>query len=486
MKSIFSTTLLASLTVSNVAVQAQNDSHQRLNVLYIMADDLNSDMGSFDDPLVQTPNLDRLRANALRFNNAYCNYPLSGPSRASIMTGYYPEKTKVYDLATFFRNTIPDAVTLPELFRKNGYFVARVGKIFHAGVPNTIGTPSQDDPQSWEVTYNPIGIDRTNQHKVHHLTPQIGLGAALAYMETGDVPDDLHTDAISANVAAMLIREHKEKPFFIATGFFRPHTPYIAPKRYFDLYPIEKIQLPYVPENDWANKPDAARNTSVLNYDLPADTLRKAKQAYYAAISFMDAQIGKLLDVLEEEDLADKTIILFQSDHGYHMGDHNLWQKQTLFEHVARTPLIISVPGLTNGKRSTNNIVEFIDIYPTIANLCGLQDMPKDLDGQDLTPILRSDNAKWHKNAYTSTRRSLYGKGWSPKNRLWNIGQVIGRSIRTECYRYTEWDEGAKGGELYDYQEDPNEFNNLYDNPDYKALKDSLRTILHDKYDPKK
>lgn len=482
MRRILSTTALSSLAVGGLFAQYPNTDSQRLNVLYIMADDLNSDMGSFDDPLVQTPNLDRLRANAVRFSNAYCNFPLSGPSRASIMTGYYPEKTKVYDLATFFRNTIPEAVTLPELFQKNGYYVARVGKIFHAGVPNTIGTPSQDDLQSWQVTYNPIGIDRTNQYKVHHLTPQIGLGAALAYMDTGDVPDDLHTDAISANVASMLIREHKDKPFFIATGFFRPHTPYIAPKKYFDMYPLEKIQLPYVPDDDWKDKPEAARNTCLFNYGLPTDSLRKVKQAYYAAISFMDAQVGKLLDVLEEEGLADNTVIVFQSDHGYHMGDHNLWQKQTLFEHVAQTPLIISVPGITKGMRATKKIVEFVDIYPTIADVCNLANRPHDLDGKSLLPLLKDSNADWYKVAYTTTRRPLYGNGWTEDNRQSIVGRVEGRSIRTDRYRYTEWDEGAKGGELYDYQEDPHEFRNLYTIPKYKALKDSLQHLLYAKY----
>ena len=486
MKGLFSTTVLASLTASTVTAQVQNDSYKHLNVLYIMADDLNSDMGSFDDPLVQTPNLDRLRANALRFTGAYCQFPLSGPSRASIMTGYYPEKTRVYDLQTDFRENIPAAVTLPELFKINGYYTARVGKIYHAGVPFDIGGPGLDDAQSWQTTYNPIGIDKTEEHKVHILTPDLvgpkrRIGGSLAYLVT-DGPDDLHTDAIGANIAASLIRQHKDEPFFIATGFYRPHTPYVAPRKYFDLYPMEKIQLPYVPKNDWDDKPAAACNTKVRNYNLPSDSLRKAKQAYYAAISFMDAQIGKLLDVLEETGLADKTIIVFQSDHGYHMGDHNLWQKQTLFEHCANTPLIISVPGLTKGRQSTGEIVEFVDIYPTIAEVCQLENVPTNLSGRSFLPLLQNTASQSGKTAYTMLKRLKYPEGWTLEKRLAPVSGITGRSIRTSRYRYTEWDEGKLGGELYDYQNDPNEFKNLYNNPVYKSLQDSLRSILYEKY----
>lgn len=477
MRRFRSTTALASLAVSMLPAKLVAGDVQKYNVLYIMSDDLNSDMGSFDDPLVQTPNLDRLRANALRFTGAYCQFPLSGPSRASIMTGYYPEKTRVYDLQTFFRENIPAAVTLPELFKINGYYTARVGKIYHAGVPFDIGGPGQDDAQSWQTTYNPIGIDKTDEHKVHILTqdlvgPKRRIGGSLAYLVT-DGPDDLHTDAIGANIAASLIRQHKDEPFFIATGFYRPHTPYVAPRKYYDLYPFEKIQLPYVPENDWDNKPAAASNTPIRNYNLPSDSLRKAKQAYYAAISFMDAQLGKLLDVLEETGIADKTIIVFQSDHGYHMGDHQLWQKQTLFEHCANTPLIISVPGLTKGKLSTGEIVEFVDIYPTIAEVCQLKNVPTDLSGQSLLPLLQNPKKQSGKTAYTMLKRL---------NRKTSSGGITGRSIRTNRYRYTEWEEGKEGGELYDYRDDPNEFQNLYGNPAYQELKDSLRSLLHEKY----
>lgn len=487
MKQQLSLSMLSLLGINSQVYSQQPTEVQktdRLNVLYIMSDDLNSDMGSFDDPLVQTPNLDRLRAHATRFMNAYTQFPLSGPSRASIMTGYYPDKTQVHDLQTFFRNTIPSAVTLPELFKKNDYFTARVGKIYHAGVPFDIGGPGQDDQQSWQTTYNPIGIDKTDENKIHVLTGHSGtgsqrrIGASLAYMEV-DGPDDLHTDAIGANIACSLIRQHKDESFFIGVGFFRPHTPYVAPKKYFDLYPLDKITLPYVPEDDWDSKPLAAKTVIPLNYNLPKDSLIKVKQAYYAAISFMDAQVGKLLNTLEEENLLDKTIIVFQSDHGYLLGEHGLWQKRNLFEHCVNTPLIISVPGITNSKASTNDIVEFVDIYPTIAKLCQLKDIPDDIDGTSLLPLLKNPSSSLQKEAYTIVK----GNGYQGSNTFGKRVINTGRSIRNARYRYTEWNEGKDGGELYDYENDPNEFDNLYNNPKYKKIQSELKEKLHAKYE---
>ena len=255
-----SATVLAALSFSGTAAIAQQQTYsqnvRQFNVVYIMADDLNCDMGSFDDPIVKTPNLDRLRQHAVRFSNAYCQYPLSGPSRASIMTGLYAEQTHVEDIhaTTFLRDSIPNVVTLPQLFRNNGYYVARVGKIFHAGVPGDIGRNGKDDPLSWDQVYNSIGLDKTEEHRVINYTPNRNLGSSMSYLNIVASDDEL-TDGISANVASYLIRKNKQKPFFIALGFYRPHTPYIAPSRYFDMYPLDSITLPYVPKNDWDNKP---------------------------------------------------------------------------------------------------------------------------------------------------------------------------------------------------------------------------------------
>ncbi len=481
-------TLLFPLLVNNVnsnslAQEMQkgldNQNNKKYNVVFIVSDDLNCDLGSFDDPIVKTPNLDILRNHAVRFFNDYCQYPLSGPTRASFLTGYSPDKTKVYDLVTSFRKALPNAVTLPELFKNNGYFTARVGKVFHAGVPGDIGQNGLDDPQSWNLRYNPIGIDKTDESRVHICTPQLvvkgKIGAALAYL-CEDGPDNLETDAIGANIACNLISQHKNKPFFIAMGFYRPHTPFVAPKKYFDMYPLSEINLPHVPVDDWKNKPICARWSDPLNWGVPVDTLRKCKQAYYACLSFMDAQVGKILDELKKDGLTNNTIIVFCGDNGYCLGQHGQWEKQMLFEHSARVPLIISVPDMTNDKGSYNHPVEMLDIYPTIANLCELKNIPNDLDGRNLTPLLKDISTQWDEDAYTETGRT------PNKLRPYIKENFMGRSIRTTRYRYTEWKEGKEGGELYDYVKDPNEYDNLYNNKKYAKIQKMLAKKLHEHY----
>ena len=241
---------------------------------------------------------------------------------------------------------------------------------------------------------------------------------------------------------------------------------------------MEQITLPEVPEDDWDNKPLYERFTDPLNWGVPADKLKEAKCAYYASISFMDAQIGKLLDTLEQEGLSEKTIVVFCSDNGYNLGQHGMWKKQALFEHTTRVPLIISVPGVTVGEGKTLRVVELLDIYPTLAEICGLKHTPRDLDGQSLLPLLKDTEAPWEGAAYSLVLRVA-----NPTLTYMKKGErAMGRSIRVDRYRYTEWDEGAKGGELYDYVADPNEFNNLYNNPKYKKLQEELRTKLHAKY----
>lgn len=470
-------TVLAGGHQETLAQQNKKYDQKKLNVLFIVADDLNNDMGCFDDPIVKTPNLDRLRARAVRFNNAYCQYPFSGPSRASFLTGYMPEKTGVVNLTTNFRDVIPTAVTIPQAFKQNGYFTGRVGKVFHAGVPNDIGQPGMDDPQSWVETWNPIGIDRTDESKIINHTPKRPLGSALAW-QVSDAPDDMHTDGIGANVACRMIREHKDGGFFIAMGFYRPHSPYVAPKKYFDLYPMEQIQLPAVPADDWVSRPVYERFTDPLNWGVEAGKLREAKRAYYASISFMDAQVGKLLDELDRQGVADKTIVIFCSDNGYNLGQHGMWMKQALFEHSARVPFIMSVPGMTTTEAKSVRCVQLLDVYPTLAELCELQHVPADLQGNDLRPLLQDPAAEWGKSAYTMLVRT-----WNPMLGYMKKGErVTGRSIRTERYRYAEWDEGTKGGELYDYQTDPDENVNLYNNAKYAKLQKQLQRELYSKY----
>lgn len=447
--------------------QAKINPGKKYNVLFIASDDLNTDMHCYGDPLVKTPNIDRLSNRGVRFDRAYNQFPLSSPSRASLMTGYRPDKTGVKDLKVHFRENVPNAVTVAQLFKENGYFSGRVGKIFHYGVPGQIGTDGSDDFVSWDARFNPIGIDKTEEHKVTNYTPNRGLGSSLSFMAT-DATDNEHTDAMIANVAVQMMRQHKEEPFFLAVGFFRPHCPYIAPRKYFDMYPIDQIKLPEEREDDWDNKPEVAKFTDPLHWGLSVEQRKEVLQAYYASISFMDAQVGKLLDALEEFGLDENTIIVFWSDHGYHVGQHGQWMKQSLFEHVAQTPLIISVPGITQGIPSSG-IVEFVDIYPTLADLCGLE-APKDLHGKSLVPLLKNPNTKWDYPAFTQVLRNRNNK------------RVDGRSIRVDRYRYSEWNEGEEGVELYDYETDPLEFNNLALKPEYKALVEKLSKQLRGSY----
>ena len=279
-----------------------------------------------------------------------------------------------------------------------------------------------------------------------------------------------------ATEAIRIMKEKKDEPFFLGVGFFRPHTPYVAPKKYFEMYPLEAIRLPYSPAGDRDDIPTAAfaHNCPVPNYGLDELTLRKAIQAYYATVSFVDAQVGRLMAALDRLGLTDDTIVVFWSDHGYHLGEHDgIWQKRTLFEQGARAPLIIRAPGQQGNGQSSPRIVEFVDIYPTLTELAGNRS-PDDLAGRSLVPLLVDPIAQWDGHAVTQVLRPA-------DHRL--AESVMGCSIRTDRWRYTEWGEGKHGVELYDHHSDPMEFDNLALNPDKRVVKviESLRTLLHAK-----
>ena len=434
------------------------------NVLFIMADDLNDDMGVYGHPMVKTPNLDRLAKRGMRFDRAYTQFPLCSPSRVSLLTGLRPDTTRVHDLVTDFRNTIPDVVTLPQMFKRAGYFVARVGKIYHYGNPGQIGTSGLDDPASWDLVVNPRGIDKDEEDKLTNFTPTRGLGSALAYFAS-PAPDDAHTDGKVAAETIALLEKHKDKPFFIGAGFYRPHCPFIAPRKYFDLYPLDKIPAPRPPDAN-TSAPDAAWFTVPPHWGITEQAQRESIRAYFASITFLDANIGRLLDTLDRLGLADNTIVVFASDHGYHLGERGQWMKQTLFERSARTPLMMAGPGVTARGRASTRIVEFLDIYPTLADLARLQP-PAGLHGRSLTPLLRNPQANRDRPALTQVRR---GAGENA---------FMGYSIRTDRWRYTEWDEGKRGVELYDEAVDGRELNNLAGQPSHRDTVTELRELLH-------
>jgi len=422
----------------------------RYNVLFIAVDDLNVSLGCYDHPLVKSPNIDKLAARGIRFDRAYCQYPLCNPSRSSLLSGLRPDTSRIYDNATPIRKVFPEIVTLPQLFKNSGYFSARVGKIYHYGVPGQIGTSGLDDAPSWNQFVNPSGRDRDDQADVINFTPGRQLGAALCWMEAKGT-DEEQTDGKVAAETIRLLEGHKEQSFFIAAGFYRPHVPDVATKKYFDLYPLEKVLLPQEPPDHITNIPPIALTTKPLNYGLDEEKLRIFKRAYFASISFVDAQIGKVLDALDRLNLADNTIVVLFGDHGWSLGEHGQWQKQLLFEEVARVPLIIALPK-TKVTGTSPRPVELVDIYPTLADYCGLKS-PSNLEGKSLRPLLDNPRARWLVPAITQQVRNLEGR------------RIMGYSVRTEHWRYTEWDGGAAGSELYDHTSDPHEWQNLAKDP---------------------
>ena len=429
-------------------------------VLMIPVEDLNNNLGCYGHPLVQSPNIDKLARRGVRFDRAYCQFPLCSPSRTALLTGLRPDASQVYDLATHFRTTVPDVVTLPQHFKNNGYFTARVGKLYHYGVPRDIGTNGLDDTQSWTTVRNPRGRDKDEEDLITNLTPKRGLGSSLSLL-AAEGTDEEQTDGMVATEAIRLMEKSTDQPFFLAVGFFRPHCPYVAPKKYFDLYPTDKIILPAHSPGDISQYPREALWTNPLNWGLKEAERRQAIQAYYASITFMDAQVGRVLDALDRLGLTDNTIIVFWSDHGYLLSEHGQWMKQSLFEESARVPMIVAAPGSKGNGEASPRTVELQDIYPTLTNWCGLT-TPTHVAGNSLLPLLANPTKSWDHPAITQTGR--------------NSG--MGRSIRTERWRYSVWGDGKGEEELYDHDADPYELKNLAKDARFDKTRKELRARL--------
>jgi iduronate 2-sulfatase len=442
------------------------EAQKPLNVLFISVDDMNNDLSCLGSPLVKSPNIDRLASRGVIFSNAYCQFPLCSPSRSSLLTGLRPDSTRVFDLAYHFRQGLPGVVTLPQMFMNNGYYVARVGKMFHYGNPGDIGTNGLDDKVSWMERFNPAGLDKTSlELDVINYTPsRKGLGASMAYYSDIKGTDGQHTDGKVVHEAIELLKNHKDKPFFIAAGFYKPHCPWITPSKYFDLYNMDQMKLPPLNDKTLKNYPELAlASTKPWPYlGLNTQQARECKLAYYAAISFVDAQIGRLLDAVDSLGLSDNTIIVFWSDHGYQLGEHGLWFKQSLFEESSKCPLIISVPGNKSKGIICHRLVELVDIYPTLAQLTGLN-APADLQGISLSPLLDNPALNWSHPAYTQLQR----------------GDIPGLSVRTVRWRYTEWNYEKLGTELYDEANDPQELHNLAYDLKYATVKKELKDLLY-------
>lgn len=434
---------------------------KKTNVLFLICDDLNCDLGCYGHPVVQSPNIDALAKRGVRFERAYCQYPLCGPSRASFMTGLYPDQTLIHRNAIHLREKLPEVQSMSQMFRRAGYTATRVGKIYHYNVPADIGNDGHDDPESWSRKFNPIGRDKTDESKVFSLRPG-SYGGTLSWL-AADGTDDEQTDAIGAEHAIKLLGEHAkdESPFFMAVGLYRPHTPYVAPKSYFEKYSLGKITVPKVPQGYLDTLPAPAAKSLTRKKDqlnLADDLAKQAIQAYYASITFADAQVGRIVEAVDRLGLAENTVIVFTSDHGYHMGEHGHWQKTTLFENAACVPLIIAAPDSKAAGQATECPAEMIDFYPTLADLCGLV-APTNLSGVSLKPALNNASARPRTDALTQ-----YDSGYS---------------LRAGKFRYTEWGEnGSLGAELYDHETDPEELDNLVDSAASEAIVSRLSKRL--------
>lgn len=456
--------LVSAPLLLSAAITSSCSKEPKMNVLFISVDDMNNDLGCFGHPFVKSPNIDRLASKGMVFANSYCQFPLCSPSRSSILTGLRPDKTRVFDLAYHFRQDLPDIQTLPQMFIRNGYYVARVGKMYHYGNPGDIGTNGLDDKVSWMERINPAGRDKTSlELDIINYTPNRGLGSSMSFYSDTAGNDFEHTDGKVASETIKLLSEHKDEPFFIAAGFYKPHCPWITPSKYFDLYKPGQMKLPVIsPETKKAYPQQALASTNPWPYfGITEDQALECKLAYYATISFVDAQIGRLLDAVDSLGLADNTVIVFWSDHGYHLGEHGLWFKQSCFEESAKSPLIISVPGLKTAGQICRRTVELVDIYPTLAELTGLKP-PAGLEGFSLKRLLKNPVASWKHPAYTQVQR----------------GKIPGHSVRTEKWRYTEWGLGETGSELYDELNDPHELNNLAGNPEYADIIKEMKALL--------
>lgn len=464
---------------------SNSNAQEKPNILFIISDDLNTRIGPYMDIDKHTPHLDRLAGEGVKFSRAYCQYPICGPSRASLMSGLYPQTNGVLgnnDQPGSYKKETPTLAEHPSMagfFRENGYFSARVSKIYHMGVPGGIerGDPGGDEPDSWDYAYNVMGPETLSPGVLELLSPKnLHYGSNFAQMILPDKYEHTQTDylAVSQAIAILESRAAKvakgarnkvkikpEAPFFLGVGLVRPHVPLIAPENCFEPYPVDDMELPEVKIEE--NVPEEAlrrRNGNI--WGMSEEQQRKTISAYMASVRFMDQQVGRLLSTLDRLDLRKNTIVIFVSDHGYNLGEHDCWSKVSLWEGSVRVPLIISAPGFEKSNGTTNeSIIELIDLYPTLTELCGYKnEQPKILQGKSLVPYLNnSDLTDETAEAYTVS----YGG---------NSG-----SLKSGKWRYNRWGVGIDNNneELYDHETDPEEFVNLATNEEYSDVLNEMR-----------
>lgn len=458
------------------AQKSKNKTAKKYNVLFIASDDLRPDLGGYGNSLVKSPNIDRIVKKGTKFNHAYTQYPLCNPSRTALLTGRYPTQTKIYNSNDYFRREHPDWITLPQYFKNNGYATLRSGKIFHGGIDDQISWTEGGEPTDPAITergkpgakqiLEQDRYDGGGQGKVAPSSNKSNNSDRIVVLE-GD--GETHGDYKTATRAINFLEKYKTgaQPFFLAVGFVKPHSPPTAPQKFFDLYDVNKMPLPV----DFGTTPKATTgfpeiSISPRNADLfigresTTELSREMMQAYYASTSFMDAQVGRVLDALERNNLQDNTIIVFWSDHGYHLGEKGKWSKAySIYEINLRVPLIIAVP---KGKNQTvESNVQLQDLYPTLAAICGLP-KPEKIEGNDISPLVKNPKAKWDKPAFSVVE---YQKR-------------IGKSVRYKNWHYAEWEDGTLGNFLTDLKNDPHELKNLAEDKKYAKIVAEMKSFL--------
>ncbi len=507
-QNLLSIILFLSITIYSCSSDKSADKGSQPNILFIPVDDLRPELGAYGSEYVKTPNIDRLAEQGVTFMRAYCQQAVCNPSRASLLTGLRPDSIQVWDLKTNFRDNVPDVVTLPQFFKENGYTTIGLGKVFHNNDPDTIswtevpeninGFPFDPDAvylndENLEIQRSKIeGLKAAGQSRIDQLGHWYVKANAT---EMANAEDDAYYDGAQTTRAIEVLERlsTEDKPFFLSVGYYRPHLPFNAPKKYWDMYNRDEIPLAenqFVPEGVPAylvhGEAELRGYADCSDLPLPGDSpwnldrQREVKHGYYASVSYTDAQIGRLLDALDHLGLSENTIVVLWGDHGWKLGEHNGWGKQTTYEIDTRVPLIFSGAGVGTIGKSSRALTEFVDIYPTLCEMAGFP-VPGYLQGTSLVPLIENPEIEWKSAVYSQFLLGRYGRTTTIE------GEQMGYAIRTDRYRYVEWynwigDRKEKGdflrSELYDHNNDSQENKNLANHPDYKNLVDLLSKQL--------
>jgi len=525
------------MSLSSVAEAGPGTSKGKPNVLFIAVDDLRPELGCYGHELVRSPNIDRLARQGMRFDRTYCQMAICSPSRASLMTGLRPDSAGVVDNVTYFRDTVPDVVTLPQHFRSHGYETIYIGKIYHAAMRDeekswsrkaAYAKPSyRRDVGGYQLAENQALVQRRREEvKLKYGQVKLGGLACGPAVESADVPDDAYQDGRSTDAAIATLRQLKgKKPFFLAVGFHKPHLPFVAPKKYWDLYDPKEIDLadnPFIPKG----APSVGMHCSFelrvrhgvpKSGAIPDEMARNLIHGYLACVSYADAQIGRIISEMERLGLRDNTVIMLWGDHGWHLGEHTLWGKATNFEVATRCPLIVTSPGAKTIGRGSDALVELLDMYPSLCELAGLP-VPEHVEGTSFVPVMRNPDRRWKPAAFSQfpcpAVREWAAMPLSPEMRGTFFGPLVrrleqklkaeapdrynedlynnylmGYSTRTDRYRFTIWvdvrnpDAEPIAVELYDHREDPDENVNVAGSPVnarlVRKLIAKMKTELH-------